>query len=289
MRAWDAATRKSHAIASSAPPPSASPFNAAITGNGSCGSLSRVVRMRRAIAAASSAERMCSSSLRSPPAQKALAPAPRITRTRESLRASSMASSSSAMVWCASAFRAWGRLMEIVATPSTTSKMRSRIAGGLAASARTFQTGLRHLAQVQHLVELLLGDATAAGQLANRAPCPDRFLRELRYFVVSDQRIQGGGQHRAALDELRSAIGRLQAAMCGDEHVERGLGVKVVGRFPDGRATRFGKAGRRQARELRMRIDAGAYGRSAKRHAGQLVDRGMRSPYRLFGLSRITS
>src|SRR5882724_3837277 len=78
--------------------------------------------------------------------------------------------------------------------------------GTSASSARSFQTRFGHLAQVQHLVELLLADAFCASELPDRLACPHRLLGELGRLVVPDHRVQRGGQHRAPFDELRSAI-----------------------------------------------------------------------------------
>src|SRR5438552_11633897 len=79
-----------------------------------------------------------------------------------------------------------------------------------AAPARTFQPGFRHLAQVEHLVQHCLRYASGAGQLADRLAGADRLLGDLGGLVVADHRIERRRQHRAALDELRPAFGRLQ-------------------------------------------------------------------------------
>src|SRR5712691_7688979 len=265
--------RKSHASASSAPPPSASPLRAAITGMRSWLSRSRVVRIVRAICAAFSAERICSSSLRSPPAQNALSPAPRMTSTRARLDSASLsAKPSERMVARFIALRASGRLMASVATPPWIWRVRpSNVAGAagfipaaalfllatkrgkespfkqiylegkraarrsramrenrrlslifLSASARPFQSRFGHLAEVEHLGQRRFRDPAPAGQLADRAPGADRFLADLRGFVVTDHRGERGGQHRAPLDQLRSAVGRLEAIDASNGEVARG-------------------------------------------------------------------
>src|SRR5438552_771859 len=144
IRAWAAAMRKSHAGASSAPPPSASPLRAATTGMRRMFRRSSVVRIVRAICAACSAERMCSSSFRSPPAQNALSPAPRMTSTRARFdSASSSANPSARMAARFNALRAWGRSMATVATPPWIRRVKpsnARVAGaaGLVPAATLF-------------------------------------------------------------------------------------------------------------------------------------------------------
>src|SRR5258706_1512365 len=289
MRAWAAAMRKSHASASSAPPPSASPLRAAITGMRSRLIRSSVVRMVRAICAACSAERMYSSSLRSPPAQKALSPARRMTSTRARFEpTSSSARPSERMVARFIALRAWGRSIAIVATPPRIWRVKpSNVAGAaglapaaalfcllrkrgresafkqiylegkrtpalltrlilrtplragsrrsramrenrrmslifLASSAWPFQSRFGHLAEVEHLGQRRLRDAAPAGQLSDRAPGADRFLGDLRRLVVTDDRVERGGKHRAALDQLGSAVGGLQSLDAARGEVARG-------------------------------------------------------------------
>src|SRR5712691_9061077 len=281
--------RKSHASASSAPPPSASPLRAAMTGMRSWLSRSRVVRIVRAICAACSAERMCSSSFRSPPAQNALSPAPRMTSTRARLdSASSSAMPSERMVARLSALRACGRSMASVATPPWIWRVKpSNVAGAagfipaaalfllppnrgresafkqiylegkrapalltrlilrtplragsrrsramrenrrlslifLSAAAGSLEAGFGHLAEVEHLGQRRFRDPAPAGQLADRAPGADRFLGDLRGLVVTGHRGERGGQHRAPLDQLRSAVGRLEAIDASNGEVARG-------------------------------------------------------------------
>ena len=81
QRTSSAAMRMSHATATSAPPPYASPFTAATTGTGNVASRSRTARMVAAMAAASSRVRIAASSLRSPPATNTRLPAPVTTST----------------------------------------------------------------------------------------------------------------------------------------------------------------------------------------------------------------
>src|SRR5579859_6458800 len=222
MRACSASTRKSQASASSAPPPNASPLTPAITGTFDAAMRSRVDRMRRAIAAASLSERMRSSSLRSPPAQKALSPSPRMTTTRvRCTRAASSASSSSAIVRRASALRAPGRSIEMTATPRSRSSRRSR---NLASAAWSLQAWLGHLAEVEHLVERGLRHAAPPRELADRAAGADGFLGDLRGLVVPDDGIQRRREHGAALHELGAAIGRRQALDAALGEVFRGSG-----------------------------------------------------------------
>src|SRR5579859_8145030 len=200
MRACSAATRKSQASASSAPPPNASPLRPAMTGTFDAAMRSSVDRMRRAIAAASLSERMRSSSLRSPPAQKALSPSPRMTTTRaRCTRAASSASSSSAIVRRASALRAPGRAIEMTATPRSRSSRRSR---KLASAAWSLQAWLGHLAEVEHFVQRGLRHAAPPRELADRAAGADGFLGDLRGLVVPDDGIQRRREHGAALHEL---------------------------------------------------------------------------------------
>src|SRR5438477_2115871 len=82
---------------------------------------------------------------------------------------------------------------------------------GLAPYAGTFESRFRHLAEVKDLVQLPLVHAPTSRQLADRASRADRFLGELAGLVVADHRVQRGRQHRTSLDQLRPAVGRLQA------------------------------------------------------------------------------
>ena len=75
--------------------------------------------------------------------------------------------------------------------------------------------------------------------------------------------------------------------MRGDHCIDRGLRVEVVGRFLDRHAARFREASRRDARVLRVRIDAGAYRGAAEWHPRQLVDRATSAADRLLDLARV--
>src|ERR1700694_411085 len=79
----------------------------------------------------------------------------------------------------------------------------------ISSSARTFQPRLGHLAEVKHLVQRCLAHSLAARQLPDAASGADRFLRDLGCFVIPDDGGERGGEHRAALNELRTAISRL--------------------------------------------------------------------------------
>src|SRR6266581_416800 len=87
----------------------------------------------------------------------------------------------------------------------------SDFVGLSAASARTLEPRLGHLAQVEDLVQLLLADTLRARELPDRLAGPHRLFGELGRLVVADDRVQRGRQHGAALDKLGSAVGRLQA------------------------------------------------------------------------------
>src|SRR5207244_3081898 len=239
IRARAAATRKSHASASSTPPPKASPLMAAMTGIFVSVIASSVVRMWRAIDAASSAERILSSSLRSPPAQKALAPVPRMTMTRARVaRTALSACASSAMVRGASALRASGRSMVRVATPRSTSSLRSFMPVALAAPAWSLQAWFRHLAKVENLGEGRFRNAAAARELADRTSRADRLLRDLRALVVSEDRVERGGEHTRTRHHLRASVGRLKpvdATLCEITRCGREQRDRVQGRNPGSR------------------------------------------------------
>ncbi len=87
MRAWLACMRMSHARASSAPPPIASPFRYASTGTGQVRTASSATRDCSAMSIVADASRTEDSSTRSPPAAKNRSPAPVRTIKRVSGRA----------------------------------------------------------------------------------------------------------------------------------------------------------------------------------------------------------
>src|SRR5207249_1661402 len=87
----------------------------------------------------------------------------------------------------------------------------SRDLGLSTASTRTFEAWLGHLAQVENLVELLLAHALGPRELPDRLARAYRFLGELGRLVVADHRVERRGQHRAALHQLRTSVGGLQA------------------------------------------------------------------------------
>ena len=119
MRACGAATRRSHASASSAPPPRATPFSAATVGTGNARIASSTVAPSAARASASSGSRTAASSARSPPAQNAISPAPAISARRRSACAAcaSKTTRSSRSASRESALRFPGRLIVTRSTP----------------------------------------------------------------------------------------------------------------------------------------------------------------------------
>ena len=75
--------------------------------------------------------------------------------------------------------------------------------------------------------------------------------------------------------------------MRGDEYVEAGLGVEMVGRLLHLEASRLGEPRRSEPCELGMRVDAGSHRRPPERYPRELVDRGAAAADRLLDLPRV--
>ena len=91
-----------------------------------------------------------------------------------------------------------------------------------------------------------------------------------------------------AIFQSDSAIVR-SAAVGGDRHVERGLGVEVVRGLADVEAGQAGESGTRPERELGVGIDAGPDRRAAERHRQQLGLGGARPADRFLDLAGVAA
>src|SRR5579872_586258 len=87
---------------------------------------------------------------------------------------------------------------------------RSIARARLAPSAGAFEAGLGHLAQVEELVQRGVADAFGARELTDGATRAHRLFGELGRLVIPDRGVEGSREHRAALDQLRAALGRLK-------------------------------------------------------------------------------
>src|SRR6266508_6868866 len=101
--------------------------------------------------------------------------------------------------------------MTIASSVKASRKRRSGCSVRLTSSAGSFESWLGHLAQVEHIVELFFGNAESARELADRTTAAHRLLGQLGRLVVTDDRVQRGGQHGAPLHKLGAAVSRLQA------------------------------------------------------------------------------
>src|SRR5205807_6273133 len=110
-------------------------------------------------------------------------------------------------------------------------------------------------------------------------------LRQAQLAETSDWPRAHETNVRSDLPQARAD--RAERAMRGDQDVERGLGMEVVGRLFDHNPARFGEPRGGDACILRVRVEAGADSGSAERYTRKLVDRAAGATDGFFDLTRV--